>query len=200
MKLDDLKQTFREETQMIDTQLNFATLREETDKFERQAKRGWILEVMVAVAVIVFVIVGWASVDSPNPLFQLGMASMIASCVFVAGKIIVTKRQSAQVDDWTLANRITRQIEKLEQDARLLQSVASWYLTPLAIAVFLCSWGGFSQRTGQYTPDAGLLIYWAGAIILYLGVYALNVKRAKTKIRPMIDQLKQLKQSLNNPD
>lgn len=200
MKLDDLKQTFREETQMIDSQLDFDAIRQETDKFDRQAKRAWVLEVLVAAAIMVFVALAWAGIDNPNPLFQLGLASMIASCVFVAGKIIFTKRRQITVDDWTLAHRIGRQIEKLEQDAQLLRSVASWYLTPIAVAVFLCSWGGFAQRTGQYTPDLGLSLYWLGVAVLYVGIYALNRNRATKKIQPMIDQLKKLQLTIKQND
>lgn len=198
MKLDDLKTTYQKETDMIDSQFSFAELRDEADRFDRRAKIAWLIELLTAAAVIAFVALGWSLQNNPTVLFQVGMASMIAACVFVAYKILMTKSRQSHADHWTLASRLDRQIEKLEQDALLLRSVASWYLTPIAMAVFLCSWGGFNQRTGQYTPDAWLLGYWGIVVAMYIGIYWLNVYKANHKIQPLLDKLKSTRAELQD--
>lgn len=128
---------------------------------------------------------------------RLGMLAMVSSCVFVAGKIYLSRRLST-ADDWTLSAKLNIQIEKREKDAKLLRTVGYWYLSPLFVAVILSSYGGYAQRTGSYVPDVGLWTYWAVCLVVYIGIYFFNQYQIKTKVHPILNELRALKHELES--
>lgn len=197
MELDDLKNVWKEEVNMQTSTINFDRIRSEADKFDRKASFGWALEIAACVVVFGFVILWWFKVPDPNPILLLGMIAMVLNTGYVAFKII-KGRKSRTADDWTLATKINIQIEKREQEKALLSSVAYWYLSPIFIAVLLGSYGGYIQRTGNYIPDIALCIYWVVCIALYIGIYFFNQHRVKTKIEPLLEKLRILKQELES--
>lgn len=198
MNLDDLKRTWEEEMTARDDSIDFEGIRRQVARADRRATVISAVEVLACVAVIAFVLVVWW-IGSPtaglHPLLQLGMLAMISSCVFVAWKIIRSRKVST-VDDWTLKSRLDIQIEKRERDIRLLTTVAYWYLGPLFLAIILASYGGYVQRSGSYLPDAGLWMYWLLCVALYVGIYALNRYAARTRLRPLLKKLYALRAEL----
>ncbi|MFL0803845.1 MAG: hypothetical protein K6L81_09005 [Agarilytica sp.] len=200
MQLDDLKNTWEKEIAMKSNLTDFGHVRRNVDKFDFRAKVSWAIELFACAAVIIFTLLAWfvwLPTKELNPLFHLGMFAMIASCVFVAWKIISERRVSI-TDDWSFSAKLNIQIEKREKEAKLLNSVAYWYLTPILTAVFIASYGGYAHRTGSYIPDAGLWIYWAVCVVLYVGIYFFNRYRVKTKIQPILNQLYALKRELES--
>ncbi len=198
MQLDDLKGAWQKEVYMKNNMTDFDQVRRKVDRFDYRAKVSWALELLACAAVVVFSCLAWfiwLPTEELNPLFHLGMLAMIASSVFIAWKIIVARRVSI-IDDWSLSAKVSIQIEKREKEIRLLKSVASWYLAPITIAVFLGSYGGYAQRTGSYVPDAGLLIYWCVCFVSCVGIYFFNQYQAKTKVQPVLDQLYLLRREL----
>ncbi len=196
MQLDDLKQAWKQEIEMTTQTNNFDTIRRDVDKFEQKSKFWVAIELLSIIAVIAAVSVRWLTTEGLNVPSQIGMAAMIAAGIFVGCKIIITLRLTT-VNDWTLAAKLNSLIEKREKEVKLLTSVAYWYLSPLFAAILLASYGGYTQRTGSYVPDAGLWGYWALAFSLYIGVYLYNQYALKTKVRPILNQLYNLKTQLD---
>lgn len=197
MEFDDLKAIWKKEIEMQTQTINFDKIRAQVDQYDHRAKFSWAVELLTCAAIVIAVGFGWFVVEKPNILFQIGMAAMIVSVIFVAAKIF-SNRRTISVDNWTLLGKINTQIEKREKEEKLLNSVAYWYLTPLFIAVLLASYGGYSQRTGSYVPDAGLWIYWVACLALYIGIYFYNQRQAKTKLKPLLDQLYGLRDQLKD--
>lgn len=197
MQLDDLKKTWKEELEMKSAGGRFNVIHSDLVKYDRKATFSWALEVFVCMAVIIAVSFGWYTTENPSFIFQVGMTSMIIAMIFVGGKIIYNRRVNI-VDDWTLAAKLNIQIEKRKKDIKLLRGVAYWYLSPIFFAVILSSYGGYAQRTGSYIPDAGLWIYWAIVVVLYVGIYFYNQYLVKAKVQPALDQLYRLKQALES--
>jgi hypothetical protein len=196
MELDDLKTIWKKEITVQTQTIDFNSIRIQVDAYDRRAKIGWALELFACAAIVVAVGFGWFVIEQPGMLLQIGLAAMIISTLFVAAKIVFNRRITS-VDNWTLLGKINTQIEKREKDAKLLNSVALWYLTPLFVAVVLSSFGGYAHRTGSYLPDAGLWIYWAVCLVLYIGIYFFNLHQVKTKIKPILNQLYTLRDQLN---
>lgn len=197
MELDDLKTIWKQEINMQTQTIDFNNIRTQVDAYDRRAKFSWALELCACAAIVVAVGFGWFVTEQPGILFQIGMVAMIVSAIFVAVKIVLNRRITS-IDNWTLLGKINVQIEKREKEAKLLNSVASWYLTPLFIAVILSSYGGYAHRTGGYIPDAGLWVYWAICLVLYIGIYFFNLRQVKTKIKPLLDQLYALRDQLKD--
>lgn len=196
MQLDDLKQVWKQEIDMTTQVHNFDAIRRDVDKFEQKSKFWVAVELLSIIAVIAMVSVRWFTTEGLNVPSQIGMAAMIAAGIFVGGKIISALRLTT-INDWTLAAKLNSLIEKREKEVKLLTSVAYWYLSPLFAAILLASYGGYTQRTGSYIPDAGLWVYWVVASGLYIGIYFYNQYMVKTKVRPVLNQLYQLKSQLN---
>lgn len=195
MELDDLKTIWKKEIAMQTQTTNFDRIRTQVDQYDRREKFSWAVELLACAAIVIAVGFGWWVVEKPNVLFQIGMAAMIVSAIFVAGKIVLN-RHVASIDNWTLLGKINIQIEKREKEEKLLNSIASWYLTPLFIAILLASYGGYSHRTGSYLPDAGLWIYWVICLVLYIGIYFYNLRQVKTRLKPLLDQLYAIRDQL----
>lgn len=197
MELDDLKTIWKQEMTMQTQTIDFNSIRTQVDAYDRRAKVSWALELFACAAIVVAVGFGWFVTEQPGILFQIGMVAMIVSVILIAGKIVFNRRVTS-IDNWTLVGKINVQIEKREKEAKLLNSVALWYLTPLFVAVILSSYGGYAHRTGSYIPDAGLWIYWAVCLVLYIGIYFFNLRQVKTKIKPILDQLYALRDQLKD--
>ncbi len=200
MQLDDLKNTWEKEITMKKGLVDFEHIRRRVDEFDRRAKVTWVIELFACAGIIIVLGViwlVWLPTEELHPLFHLGMLAMIVSCVFVIWKII-SGRRVLTTDDWTLSAKLYIQIEKRENEAKLLNSVAYWYLTPLFIAVILASYGGYVQRTGSYLPDISIWIYWAICLALYIGIYFLNRHAVKTKVQPVLEQLYMLRRELES--
>ncbi|ARU29473.1 hypothetical protein CBR65_19640 [Cellvibrio sp. PSBB006] len=197
MELDDLKAIWKKEIAMKNRTIDFDKIRTHVDQYDRRTKWSWALELFACAGIIIAVGFGWFSVENPSLLFQIGMAAMIVSAAFVAAKI-ATNRRTLSSDNWTLLGKINIQIEKREKEEKLLRSIASWYLTPLFIAILLASYGGYSHRTGHYFPDAGLLIYWGACLVLYIGIYYFNQWQVKTRLTPLLAQLYALREQLKD--
>lgn len=200
MQLDDLKNIWEKEVAMEHKITEFNEIRRRADKFDRRINFAWIIELIACAGIIAGIILRWLvwpPSEVLNPLLQLGFLVTIVAVAFVAIKIVLSRKVIAH-NDWTLSSKINIQIEKREKDMKLLSTLASWYLTPLFIAVILGSYGGYVQRTSVYVPDIGLWIYWAVCVALYIGIYFLNQHRVKTKIQPILEQLYAVKRELES--
>lgn len=195
MELDDLKAAWQEEIKMKEKTIDFDSIRLEADKYDRKMSLGWALELAACAVLLIWVVIWFNKVNSPNPVLLSGMAVMALTVIYVAFKII-KGRKSTTSDDWTLSARINIQIDKREQEKALFSSVLYWYLSPILLAVLLGSYGGYIQRTDSYIPDAGLWLYWGVCVVLFVGVYFFNIHRVKTKVEPMLEKLHKLKKEL----
>jgi len=200
MQLDDLKSTWENEMIMKGGVVQFEHIRRRVDEFDRRSRAAWAIELFTCAGIIVAVIIAWFAwlpTQKLHPLFHLGMVAMIASCVFVAWKII-SKRKVATSDDWTLSAKINIQIEKREKESKLLNSVVYWYLSPLFAAIVLSSYGGYVQRTGSYIPNTATWLYWALCLAMYIGIYLFNRYSLKNKVQPILEHLYRLRSELES--
>ncbi len=200
MQLDDLKSTWQEELNVKDTLSDFTDLCREVDTFYRRSNVAWMIELFTCAAVIVaclLILFVWPVYEQPSLLFYFGTGSMILCSLFIAGKISLS-RKTIYASDGTLAEKLNQQIEKREKEAKLLRSVAYWYLSPIFVAIILTSYGGYTQRTGSYTPSTGLWIYWGLCVVLCITIYGFNQHQLKTKVNPILEKLYNLKSQLED--
>jgi MFS family permease len=202
MQLDDLKSTWEHEMTIKEGIVDFEDIRRRVNNLDRRAKATWAIELFACAGVIIGIIAvwltAWMTTETLNPLFHLGVLAMVAAVIFVGWKII-SGRKASTSDDWTLSAKVNIQIERREKDAKLLNSIAYWYLSPMFVAVVLSSYGGYVQRTGSYFPDAATWVYWIICLALYVGINFLNRYSVKNKVQPILDQLYALRKELERP-
>lgn len=195
MQLDDLKQTWSKELKMTTAAIDFDKVRKEADAFDRQVKSGVRIELFGCVGLIAVSILFLIWRPEASLLLKGCTLGMVAVCVFIGGKLLLSLRSKIE-DDWTLASRIDRQIEKREKEKKMLGSSFGWYVAPMYVVVMASSWAGFAERTGSYVPDMGLLTYWLGGTVIFGSIYFYNQKRINTKIQPVLDKLYALRREL----
>lgn len=196
MQLDDLKTVWAREVQIGEGSVDFERVKREVDKFDREVKRAIAIEVFACVSLVLFCLYAWLTQELSNPMLQTGIIGMALVAVYIAVKVIRSQSVKAE-NPWTLSSKLNQQIEKREKEAKMLSSVASWYLTPLFVVIVMGSWGGYAQRTGTWLPDAGLWIYWGLCVLFYLAIYWVNRRRVRNEIEPLLNKLHHLRQQLD---
>ena len=134
------------------------------------------------VAACIF-IVGWFGWDllfrKNSPLTQAGCVVLIVSAVFIAWKLIGSKRRLPKLDpDAPLFDAVKVELKKVENQIGLLKSVAWWYLLPLFVGVMMCHWGGRGNVLSK-------LIYSTVVLAVFAFIYSLNQRAVRNNLVPM---------------
>lgn len=195
MQLDDLKKTWQEEIVMTAVVINFDQLRADVDKHDRAVKREMAIELFGCVGIISVSVMYLLFKGDSNWLAQGGAVAMIGLCLFIGFKMLSSQRANV-VDDWTLSARLDTQIEAREKEIQLLNNSANWYLLPMYVVVIASSLGGRAEVTGSYIPDLELIFNWLFGTAFFIGIYYFNQRRVKTKVQPMLEKLRELKEQL----
>ena len=78
---------------------------------------------------------------------------------------------------------------KLENQKKLLESVALWYILPLMVAIILITAGATVDSLGIPQLTLQLKIYYSFCALLSVGVYLLNKRAAKKRFKPLLDKV-----------
>lgn len=127
------------------------------------------------VAACIF-IVGWFGWNllfrNNSPLTQAGCVVLIVSAVFIAWKLIWSKRRLPKPEaNAPIFDAVKVELQKVENQIGLLKSVAWWYLLPLLVGVMMCYWGGRGSIPSKLTYSAFVLalfafIYWLNQLVV----------------------------------
>lgn len=143
----------------------------------------------VEVAACIF-IVGWFGWDllfrNNSTLTQAGCVVLIVSAVFIAWKLIGSKRRIPKAKPSApIFEAVKVELQKVENQIGLLKSVAWWYLLPLLVGVMMCSWGGSGNVPSK-------LVYSAFVLALYAFIYWLNQRAVRNNLLPLKRELASL--------
>lgn len=198
MKLNELKTEWEKEMQITNQHVNSSmnNVVDKVNKFNGKIKRRDFIEMFTAVALITWLGFRWLTAENIGWMVQLGMFVLIAVALFVCYWLF-RARKMGDDDSWTLSSRLASEVNKVEKQKKLLNSIGSWYLLPISIGVIFSSLGGYYQRTGTYVPDMGLWLYYIFGAALCGLIYWLNKREAKNNIDPLLQQLKELQSELN---
>jgi len=141
------------------------------------------------VAACIFII-GWFGWDllfgNNSPLTQAGCVVLIASAVFIAWKLVWSKRRLPKAEpDAPIFDAVKVELQKVENQIGLLKSVAWWYLLPLLVGVMMCHWGGSGGVPSK-------LLYSAFVLALFGLIYWLNQRAVKNNLLPLKRELASL--------
>jgi hypothetical protein len=141
----------------------------------------------VAACIFIGIFFGWSLIFQDNsPLTRAGCVVLIASAVFIGWKLIASKRRLPQAEpNAPIFDAVKVELQKVENQISLLQSVAWWYLLPLFVGVMMCYWGGPGSLASKLT-------YFAVVLVVYGFIYWLNQRAVKTNLLPLKQELASL--------
>jgi CubicO group peptidase (beta-lactamase class C family) len=169
----------------LSDEAQIAAMRTRMDSFDKTISGRDYGE--VAACVFIFGWFGWDLFFRKNStLTQAGCVVLIASAVFIAWKLIWSKRRLPKAEpNAPIFDAVKVELQKVENQIGLLKSVAWWYLLPLLVGVLMCHWGGPNGVPSK-------LIYSAVVLALYVFIYWLNQRAVKNNLLPLKRELASL--------
>ncbi|MFC2186258.1 hypothetical protein ACFCT7_02995 [Fulvivirgaceae bacterium LMO-SS25] len=194
--MDDLKllNIWREGNQRnkvsIDANKLLTELTENLSEFDAKLKKRDSLEITVALIMIPIAILLAYFVDSS--LQQLGFGLIVPYCALVIYKLKRVKKYKVQIDAQQSQKAfLTQSKEYLVKEMNLLKTVLYWYILP----AFLCA---SLINLGSDSGQLELILTFIGMIALFGYIYYLNRKALKDDFEPILAQLNQTIEELNN--
>ena len=145
-----------------------------------------------AVVIIIFGIFYFTL--SQTPLSRLGDLIVIGSSIFIAWRLVHTRRSNPPAPPGaTVVESLRAELNAVRAQSQLLGSVLWWYLLPLGIGIFVSTWGNFGGGLGDLVFQ---IIYAIAVITLYAWIYRLNQRARASQLLPVEAQLKSLIRSV----
>lgn len=189
MELEELKKIWKK--QEADEQESFTKeqlvvmLNNKLISFDEKIKRRDWLEIGVAVIIALSCLI--ILFDTQSIWFRLGCLTLI-----IASGVIIFKLVSARnIDtyksiraDKSFGEHLKEELDKMNNQKRLLKSVFSWYLLPIFIGIVFFVIG-FEQNL------LFKVLYLAAVVILYGYIWKLNQNAVAEKVDPIIKDLEE---------
>ena len=147
------------------------------------AQRDMIETVFACLGIFFF---GRAFLRFDQSMAQAGAAIVVISCLFIIfwmHRTRLVRRRSSP--DAAVRDYCTVELDRLNRQIRLIQSVAWWYIGPPLLGVNLL-------YTGLHGWSLASLTYLTGSLLLGWIIYRLHIHGAKKQLIPARDELQQL--------
>jgi hypothetical protein len=167
----------------------------ETSKVDKSIKRRDRLE--ISIALLLIPVWSWKLFYSASLVQTTGLWIAIVACLYIPYKLLKAKQINAPKDNSVMAFLQFEKI-KIENQKKLLESVAVWYIAPLMVAIVLITAGATVDETGIPRITEQLAIYYGFCVMLVIGIYFLNKRAVKKQLLPLLDKIKQRISELND--
>lgn len=146
----------------------------------------------LVVCVVVMIIFGFFYYREHALIPRLGHLIVIGSSIFIAFKLIYTRRKNPPAGPAAnVVESLRAELNAVRAQSKLLRSVAWWYLLPLGVGIMVSTWG----KVGGASGLAFNIIYSGLVIALYAWINRLNQQARAKRILPLEAQLQSLLQS-----
>jgi hypothetical protein len=149
---------------------------------------------------------GWTSWLAPGWWPKAGAVAATASVVFVLGRLLRARREHPPVPpDLPTVRWLEAEIADVAAEIRLLRSVVSWYVAPLAVGatswcLILVSVGLSSTpiSTARAALAVGTLLVLCGALfgLIGWGVWRVNRLGIERQLWPYAEELRSLRSAV----
>lgn len=190
MKLDDLKNDWNKKISTTDSKKQIKELckmlEQKIDANNQQIKRRDSLEIGISLVLIPFWIVGLFL--SVSTLQSIGFVAAILSCLYIPYKMMEAKKIDSPKDH-SVREFLLCERQKLVKQKQMLETVHWWYLTPLGVSIALMSLGAKVTESGWPVFTNFNVTYLAIVVVVYVGIYFMNLSVAKKKFTPLIENI-----------
>lgn len=168
----------------VATGVSIDELRAQDRKIRRQVRRRDLLETWAAVLVAVFFALAVVGLASRGQWVGSGFALLLmAWAALVPLRLRRARRQvPAEAPQLSLVDNLSRQRDAALAQARMLEQVWLWYLTPPMIGIF-------GLTLALRGPSTFSLVYLASVLVLYAVIAWINCRVARTKFRAHAERL-----------
>lgn len=143
------------------------------------------LRELLACAVVI-IIFGFYVFNEPTTIVRLGWLTVIGSAIFIAWKLVRTRRSTPPAPPGaTIVESLRAELNSVRAQSRLLGSVLWWYLLPPTIGVLIATWG---MRINLHAKIPATLLF----IAVDAFVYWLNQWARSKRLLPLEAQLQSL--------
>lgn len=192
MKLDDLKAGWKTEIETTESKQDLTqiihALEKETYKIDKSVKRRDFLEISIALLLIPVWV--WQLFVVTGLMQTIALWILIIACLFIPYKMNKAKKIEAAKDNSVLAYLGVEKI-KLENQKKLLESIAVWYISPLMLGIVLFTAGATVDESGVPQVSGQLATYYIFCGLLSVGGYLLNRRAAGKQFSPLLDKVNQ---------
>lgn len=198
MKLDDLKNDWQEtvvDAPSEDLSEVITMLAKQTTQIDKEIKRRDILEISIALCLIPLWI--YALLNSAGIMQTTGLIIAIISCLYIPYRLIKAKKVAPPKNS-DIKSYLTTEKQKIYQQKKLLESVATWYIAPIAASIVLITLGATVNASGVPQLSYHLTVYYGFLLLLIVAIYALNKRAARKKFGPLLTQIEQRLSELNS--
>ena len=140
MKLDDLKANWKTAIESDNSTQDLSPMIEllvkETSKVDKSIKRRDRLE--ISIALLLIPVWSWKLFYSASLVQTTGLWIAIVACLYIPYKLLKAKQINAPKDNSVMAFLQFEKI-KIENQKKLLESIAVWYIAPLMVDIGLGS-------------------------------------------------------------
>jgi hypothetical protein len=193
MNDDELKKLWQQQPLRESPTPSPAQLTSAMQKQATQLRRTLVLRdigELVACAFVAIIFGYFFYRDEHAPISRLGDLIVIGGSIFIAFKLVYAHRMNPPAPSGaTLVESLRAELNAVRAQSQLLRSIAGWYLFPLGIGIFICTWGSFKGGLGRFVFNG---IYTIGVIALYAFIYRLNQRARAKQLLPVQKQLESL--------
>lgn len=159
----------------------------------RRDLQGRDVRELVACA-FVMIVFGYFSFTERAPIVRLGWLIVVGSSVFIAWKLVHTRRTTPPASPGaTIVESLRAELNSVRTQSRLLASVLWWYLLPPLIGLLVATWG---MNIHLHAKIPSTLVF----IGVYAFVYWLNQWTRSKQLIPLEAQLESLLHSAETGD
>ncbi len=164
-----------------------SAMQKQTSQLRRIVDARDLREVLVcAVLIIIF---GVYAFTASEPISRLGDLIVIGSLIFIAWKLVHTRRSTPPAPPGaTVVESLRAELNAVRAQSRLLGSVLWWYILPGDIGLLIGTWG---MRIDPYTKTFCTLFY----IAVGAWIYWVNQRARSKQLLPVEAQLESLLRS-----
>jgi hypothetical protein len=164
-----------------------SAMQKQTTQLRRILDARDLRELVACAILIVIFACFFFFLHAREPIVRLGDLIIIGGTIFISWKLVYTRRANPPAPPGaTTVEALRAELNSVRAQSRLLGSVLWWYLLPLAIGLFVSTWGTSSGNLG------GKIGYTIFVIALYAFIYWLNQRARATQLLPVEAQLESL--------
>lgn len=159
------------------------------NKFNGKTKRNAYIEIVVAILMIPFFT--YLVIVIPFVLSKIGAGIIAASMFLIIFKMTSSLKKENKSIDLPMRDYLLNRKQHLLKQIRIIDTILYWYILPPGIGVLLFI-------IGFKTSTLLLILSLTISVVVYLSIYVINKQAVKKHFKPLLKELRNCIDELNN--
>jgi hypothetical protein len=160
-------------------------MQSKTGLFRRRLERRDLSELIACAGIIIIFTIFYFTVYR-TVVSRVGVLMIIGGAIFIGCRIVYARFANPPAPAGaTIVESLRGELNLVREQSRMLRSILWWYLGPLGVGLFLCTWG---LRGGVIYK----ISYSIFVAVLYAFIYRINQRAREKELLPLESELKAL--------